>query len=301
MADRYDEERWLSRKAEGWDDTRIQDRDRNRGERAYNRDRSERGAISRGADEVRSWFGDDEAQRRREMDEQRDRYSDVRNWSREGRGGSQYPNAPGSERGWTGRPDAWESGSRANRADAAYPGYYDRSAEFRDDTYRSHFSNPEYDRLRSGASDRQRSGYFDSSMGYASAPAGGSLNPFPYRGPGSFAGRGPRNYQRSDERIREDVIDRLTDDPRVDASDIDVRVQNGEVTLSGKVQDRRMRRAAEECIEDLMGVRDVHNELGIEGNRGGIGEPGAPQERNDVTSLNLSGAQTQETRETKRK
>ena len=29
--------------------------------------------VSRGADEVRSWFGDDDARRRREMDEQRDR------------------------------------------------------------------------------------------------------------------------------------------------------------------------------------------------------------------------------------
>ena len=115
------------------------------------------------------------------------------------------------------------------------------------------------------AYDRFQTGYFDSSMGYpAGEYGGGSLNPFTYRGPGSsYAGRGPKNYQRTDERIREDVVARLTDDHRVDATDVDVQVVNGEVTLSGHVLDRRMRRAAEECVEDLPGVRDVHNQLGL--------------------------------------
>ena len=39
-------------------------------------------------------------------------------------------------------------------------------------------------------------------------------------------GRGPRGYTRSDERIREDVNDRLTDDGWLDASDIDVQVSS---------------------------------------------------------------------------
>lgn len=77
----------------------------------------------------------------------------------------------------------------------------------------------------------------------------------------SYSGRGPKDYQRSDERIREDANDALTRDPEVDASDIQVSVSNGEITLKGEVEDRRAKRRAEECVERLAGVRDVHNEL----------------------------------------
>ena len=77
----------------------------------------------------------------------------------------------------------------------------------------------------------------------------------------SFAGLGPRNYRRSDQRIEEDVNDALMRHHDLDASDIEVRVQNGEVTLSGEVEDRRMKRLAEDITERVMGVRDVHNEI----------------------------------------
>src|SRR5262249_60892996 len=60
------------------------------------------------------------------------------------------------------------------------------------------------------------------------------------------AGRGPRGYHRSDERIREDVNDRLTDDWYIDASDIEVSVNNGMVTLSGRVNSREEKRRAED-------------------------------------------------------
>jgi osmotically-inducible protein OsmY len=81
-----------------------------------------------------------------------------------------------------------------------------------------------------------------------------------YARPG-YSGRGPKDYQRSDERIREDANDALTRDPEIDASDIQVSVSNGEITLKGEVEDRRAKRRAEDCVEQLAGVRDVHNEL----------------------------------------
>ncbi|HET7110644.1 MAG TPA: BON domain-containing protein, partial [Gemmatimonadales bacterium] len=34
-----------------------------------------------------------------------------------------------------------------------------------------------------------------------------------------------------------------------------------EITLKGEVEDRRAKRRAEDCVEQLAGVRDVHNEL----------------------------------------
>lgn len=78
---------------------------------------------------------------------------------------------------------------------------------------------------------------------------------------GGFAGRGPRNYQRSDERIRDDVCERLTRHHEIDASDVDIDVREGIVTLSGKVEDKHTKRLAEDIAEEVMGVRDVRNEL----------------------------------------
>jgi CBS domain-containing protein len=80
---------------------------------------------------------------------------------------------------------------------------------------------------------------------------------------GEHQGRGPRNYQRSDDRIREDVNERLTDDVRVDASEIEVSVQNREVTLAGTVRDRNERRWAEDIAEAVSGVTHVQNNLRV--------------------------------------
>jgi hypothetical protein len=82
-----------------------------------------------------------------------------------------------------------------------------------------------------------------------------------HRGTGPHRGKGPVGYQRSDERIRELVCESLTDDDQVDASNIEVSVSRGEVTLSGTVDDRRTKRAAEDCAYSVSGVRDVQNQL----------------------------------------
>jgi hypothetical protein len=76
-----------------------------------------------------------------------------------------------------------------------------------------------------------------------------------------FFGKGPKDYTRSDERIREDVCDRLSDDDEVDASDITVTVKDGEVILEGSVPDRRSKHRAEDIAESVGGVRDVTNSL----------------------------------------
>lgn len=83
---------------------------------------------------------------------------------------------------------------------------------------------------------------------------------------GRYAGRGPQGYQRSDDRIREDVNERLTWHGELDATHINVSVENGEVTLEGKVEDRQQKRTAEDCAYEVSGVKDVHNRLGIDRN-----------------------------------
>lgn len=78
-----------------------------------------------------------------------------------------------------------------------------------------------------------------------------------------FVGRGPKGYQRSDERIREEICDRMTDDPILDASEIEIDVKQGEVFLSGTVSSRDQKRRAEDIAERIGGVRDVTNQLRV--------------------------------------
>lgn len=84
-------------------------------------------------------------------------------------------------------------------------------------------------------------------------------------------GLGPRGYQRSDARISDDVHDRLTEDPWLDASDIEVAVNGGEVTLSGRVDCRDAKHHAEWLVEDLSGVRHVQNNLRVDPTAGFTG------------------------------
>ncbi|TCM20624.1 BON domain-containing protein [Novosphingobium sp. PhB165] len=76
-------------------------------------------------------------------------------------------------------------------------------------------------------------------------------------------GRGPSDFTRSDERIREDVHDSLTNDWRVDASRVRVTVADGEVTLDGTVDSRAEKRRAEDLTDDVSGVRHVQNNLRV--------------------------------------
>jgi len=80
---------------------------------------------------------------------------------------------------------------------------------------------------------------------------------------GPFTGRGPKGYVRRDERIWEEVNERLEEDGEIDATDVSVQVSSGEVTLEGTVDDRRAKRLAEDLADSVRGVRDVHNRLRV--------------------------------------
>lgn len=86
-------------------------------------------------------------------------------------------------------------------------------------------------------------------------------------GKGRFYGRTPQGYTRSDERIREDVCDRLSHG-HIDPSDITVKVEQGVVTLEGFIGSRSDKFHAEEVADGVMGVKDVENRLRVsKGNR----------------------------------
>lgn len=92
---------------------------------------------------------------------------------------------------------------------------------------------------------------------------GGSPDPEMPGRRGLHQGKGPKNYQRSDERILEDINDRLCDNAYIDASEIDVSIAGGDVVISGSVEDRESKRLAEDLIESVTGVKNVENRLRV--------------------------------------
>ena len=100
------------------------------------------------------------------------------------------------------------------------------------------------------------------------APAGAAMPQGPH------AGKGPK---RSDDWIDDEVRRRLTENGHLDASQVDVSVQHGEVALSGTVDSRYAKRTAEDIAESVPGVRDIHNRLTIQQQGQGPGQPQAPQ------------------------
>ena len=116
-------------------------------------------------------------------------------------------------------------------------------------------------------------GGYDQVSGVGSSYRGGGGHatgdyPSGMEGQRSYRGLGPQTYKRSDDRIRDDVCERLTDDPRIDASNVTIDVNQGTVTLNGSVPERHMRYAAEDLVDDALGVESINNQLRVQ-SRGG--------------------------------
>lgn len=82
--------------------------------------------------------------------------------------------------------------------------------------------------------------------------------------------RGPKNYTRSDERIREDVCDRIIDSG-IDASDVEIDVKDGDVSMKGTVQERWMKHEIEDIADCCSGVTDVDNRIRVSRRSGSEG------------------------------
>lgn len=120
--------------------------------------------------------------------------------------------------------------------------------------------------------------------------------------PGPQTGRGPRGYQRSDDRIKEEVCERLTQHGDIDAAGIEVIVQDGEVTISGSVDSRQAKRQAEDAVESVAGVRDVRNQLRTIGDnqRGRAQTDGGRQSPQSSQTISAQGQSESDKAEGKR-
>ncbi|GEM_PF-1868506 len=80
---------------------------------------------------------------------------------------------------------------------------------------------------------------------------------------GPYRGKGP--VKRTDEQIKAEVEQTLTDNSWLDASNVQVSsVQEGVVTLTGTVDSRDSKRRAEDLADEVLGVKDVQNNLQIQ-------------------------------------
>jgi len=234
-----------------------------------------------------SWRPQDETQRaRRSMSEEDDRYDDDRygrhwedrshrDWDRNDRYGQ------GQSGYGAGRYEGDRSFEQRNQG---YPGSFEERYRDRgtDDRFGGRGGSAYYERDRGGYSGPRGYGYGDGdrqfdrqsdrqNLGTGGAIHSGSTSREIWTGregstgyssgATSHRGKGPSSYQRSDERLREMICEALTDDDRVDASNIEVSVKSGEVTLTGHVADRQQKRAAEDCVENVPGVKDVQNQI----------------------------------------
>lgn len=110
---------------------------------------------------------------------------------------------------------------------------------------------------------------FGGNVGYSGSGAGG-IN-------GGYAGGGysaeppnttepwrPAPDTHHDDRIHDDVRQRLEQADDVNPSELQVSVEAGVVTLSGQVATREMKHAAADIAERVPGVHRVHNDLHIQ-------------------------------------
>jgi osmotically-inducible protein OsmY len=223
--------------------------------------RDDRGFFDRAGDEVRSWFGDEEAERRRRQDEREARQHGARGPSRVnlGRapGYADYGDDPQWARQWGYVERPYERTPMAEERPWADP--YDRG-----EMWRRGERGWDAGQERSGLSRAERAGHY-----------GGAAEET-WRARGPYTGQGPKGYQRSDERIREDICERLTEDSDLDAREIEVLVVSREVTLQGSVSSRSDKRLAEDIVESVSGVGDVHNQLRVSQGTMGSDAPPSP-------------------------
>ncbi len=259
MADRYDMDRDRDRDRErsgkDWDRGRDWNREQGRdfGDQRYAGDRNRD-----------DWDRDRERRFNNEGRYGEAGFEDY-GWQRRNEQSRDFERGDYNTRGDWGRQGSW--GNYGNRPD------FSREAEWRNrgmDPGRSQSDFGGYNTNRTNLYGTGGGGFGTGSASYGagmgnyggSGSFGGGMSSYGERG--RHAGRGPKGWQRADDRIRDDINERLTDHPHIDASEIEVAVKNGEVTLSGTVDDRQAKRMAEDIAESVSGVREVHNQIRVQ-------------------------------------
>lgn len=288
-------------------------------EHRYRQDRASEGAFDARIDDWRPEMGNPGAFRSTPWPDAQDRSSDYARDRYEDEAANQSEGP--YRRSWVGRPRAeWDQSAQSWSERYGRPDFGDDQGRRAAERYRSRdggYDDP-YAGNRSYAEDRSSDwsmresreyGRHATDLGGRSLQAGGRRHPDdfgsfrerndhdrpsqyerPYQGSERSARnrQGPKGYQRSDERIREDVCDQMMYSYDLDPSNIEVTVKDGEVTLRGDVASRAEKRLAERLAEAVLGVKDVIAEVRVRTK---------DAERQDSTSTAASDTGSSSTRE----
>lgn len=82
--------------------------------------------------------------------------------------------------------------------------------------------------------------------------------------------KGPKGYQRSDDRLREEIVDALLSRRSIELDEVEIQVNDGSVTLTGTVQSRQQRYEIEDVADGVWGVKEITNNIKV-----GSGSTGA--------------------------
>ena len=80
---------------------------------------------------------------------------------------------------------------------------------------------------------------------------------------GSQTGQSAKFHRRSDDKIHEEIWELLSHNADLDATDVELHVEAGEVTLTGTVPSRDARWLTEDLVNSVTGVREVNNRLKV--------------------------------------
>lgn len=256
----------------------------------HEREERERGLIERVTDEMRSWFGHEEPGGRRRYDEERGEFDERRGGEsmmqgeeymgmgvrRGGQGyggyggyggpGGYYGSQVGQYGGMGGYGPPWQQGGmyggpQGGMYGGPQGGMYGQRMGYGYGGMRG--------REEIGGYGGRMQGRFQEGEGERTGMREGmGMREERFEERGRFHGRGPKGYRRPDERILDEVCEILTRHPDIDASEIEVKVNQGKLILSGTVDDRHIKRLVEDLAEDVLGVREVQNQIRVE--RGGM-------------------------------
>jgi hypothetical protein len=105
---------------------------------------------------------------------------------------------------------------------------------------------------------------------------------------------GPKGYTRSDERLREDLSERLMMADNIDSSEVTITVKDAKVTLEGTVPTRYMKHFIEDLVDAAPGVQDIDNRIRVERfsseSAGGSGQRGSSASQGGTGSSANQGA-----------
>jgi len=83
-------------------------------------------------------------------------------------------------------------------------------------------------------------------------------------GTGTGTGTLPMDNGANDSAIKDKVVAQLRNDPRF--GDVDIDIDDGVVSIDGKVKSQEDLQAVEQLVRQTPGVRDVHLEVTVESN-----------------------------------